>query len=93
MAATAIAVPVYDNAETHTNSAEHIPILRDDRVHEDGHYSTDVETANGIVASEAGQPTGSDEAVAASGYYSLVFSRMFFVKRENVKKNYKSFKI
>ena len=70
MAAAAVAVPVYDSIESRANSAEHIPILRDDRVHEDGHYSTDFETANGIVASEAGQPAGSDEAVAASGYYS-----------------------
>ena len=52
------------------DSAEHIPILRDDRVHEDGHYSTDVETGNGIVASEAGQPSGPEDAVVSAGSYA-----------------------
>ena len=52
------------------DSAEHIPILRDDRVHEEGAYSTDVETANGIVMSEAGQPSGPEDAVVAAGSYS-----------------------
>ena len=80
MAVAAVAVPVYESVETQDDSIEHIPILRDDRVHEDGHYSTDVETANGIVASEAGQPAGSDEAVAASGYYSWVFWELFIKK-------------
>ena len=60
----------YGAPSVRTDSVEHIPILRDDRIHEDGHYSTDIETANGIVASEAGQPTGSNKAVVSSGHYS-----------------------
>ena len=52
------------------DSAEHIPILRDDRTHEDGAYSTSVETGNGIYMAEAGQPTGPEDAVVAAGSYS-----------------------
>ena len=60
----------YGAPSVRDDSREFIPILRDDRVHEDGHYSTDVETANGIYASEAGQPTGPEDAVVAAGGYS-----------------------
>ena len=52
------------------DSAEFIPILRDDRTHEDGHYSFDIETGDGIVRSEAGQPEGDDGAVHQAGAYS-----------------------
>ena len=57
-------------ASSRADSREFVPILRDDRVHEDGHYSFDVETGNGISRSEAGQPQGSEEAVIKAGSYS-----------------------
>ena len=61
------AKPVPDNDD----SVEHIAIIRDDRIfHQDGHYSTDVQTGNGIYKSEAGTPAGSEEAIVASGHYS-----------------------
>lgn len=51
--------------------AEVVPILRDDRLHEDdGSYSFDIETANGITASESGAPEGPEGAVVASGKFS-----------------------
>ncbi|XP_063587520.1 endocuticle structural glycoprotein ABD-4-like [Penaeus indicus] len=49
---------------------EIVPILRDDRVHEEGRYSFDIETGNGIRASEAGAPDGPEGAVVAAGGYS-----------------------
>ncbi|XP_047469454.1 uncharacterized protein LOC125025484 [Penaeus chinensis] len=50
---------------------EVVPILRDDRVHEDdGRYSVDVETANGIIASESGSPDGPEGAVVKAGQYA-----------------------
>ena len=70
MAAVALAAPVYDSAETRADSVEIIPILRDDRTHEDGHYSFDIETGDGIVRSEAGQPEGPDDSVIQAGSYS-----------------------
>merc|ERR1719244_2037712 len=45
-------------------SAEFIPILRDTRVQEeDGIYSTDIETGNGIVLSQAGDSSGEKQGV------------------------------
>merc|ERR1712002_1228133 len=44
------------------DSEEVVPILRDDRTHEDGHYSFDT---------EAGQPEGDDGAVHQAGQYSF----------------------
>lgn len=49
---------------------EIVPILRDERVHEGGRYSFDIETGNGIRASEAGSPDGPEGAVVAAGGYS-----------------------
>ncbi|XP_037780461.1 cuticle protein AMP1A-like [Penaeus monodon] len=50
---------------------EVVPILRDERVQEDdGRYSVDVETANGIVASESGSPEGPEGAVVKAGQYA-----------------------
>ena len=59
--------PVDDSFE----SAEFVPILRDDRVHEeDGTYNFKFETANGISFAEAGSPDGDDDAVITAGQYS-----------------------
>lgn len=53
---------------------EVVPILRDERVQEDdGRYSVDVETANGIVASESGSPEGPEGAVVKAGQYAWVY--------------------
>ncbi|XP_042893827.1 cuticle protein AMP1A-like [Penaeus japonicus] len=50
---------------------EFVPILRDDRVHEDdGRYNLDVETANGISLSQSGSPDGPDGAIVKAGQYS-----------------------
>nr|XP_027239240.1 uncharacterized protein LOC113830233 [Penaeus vannamei] len=61
-------------ASTRDQSAEMIefvPILRDDRVHEDdGRYNLDVETANGISMSQSGSPDGPDGAIVKAGQYS-----------------------
>ncbi|XP_071516400.1 cuticle protein AMP1A-like [Panulirus ornatus] len=67
--AVALAAPHYDAPDD--DSSEEIPILRDDRVHEeDGRYSLDVETGNGIVLSQSGSPTGPDGAVVKAGEFS-----------------------
>nr|XP_027223716.1 cuticle protein CP14.6-like [Penaeus vannamei] len=66
-AAVAFAAPQYSSSE----EAEFIPILKDDRVHEeDGTYSFDFETANGISFSQAGSPDGDEDAVIKAGEYS-----------------------
>lgn len=50
---------------------EVVPILRDERVQEeDGRYTLDVETGNGIILSQAGSPDGPDGSVIKSGSYS-----------------------
>nr|XP_027239250.1 cuticle protein CP14.6-like [Penaeus vannamei] len=50
---------------------EVVPILRDDRVQEDdGRYNFDVETGNGITASESGSPDGPEGAVVKAGQYA-----------------------
>lgn len=52
-------------------TVEVVPILRDDRVHdEEGSYNYDVETANGIILSQSGSPSGPDGAVVKAGQYS-----------------------
>ncbi|KAK7085906.1 hypothetical protein SK128_013019 [Halocaridina rubra] len=52
------------------NSADFVPILRDDRIQEDdGRYNFDVETGNGIVISQSGSPV-SQGAIASAGQYS-----------------------
>merc|ERR1711887_225798 len=52
------------------SSAEPIAILRDVRVNPtaDGQYSTDFETANGIIVSESGYGSGPDGAVESQGF-------------------------
>nr|XP_027239189.1 endocuticle structural glycoprotein ABD-4-like [Penaeus vannamei] len=85
VAAVAVAAPQYayetpaptylaPAASTRDESAEmieFIPILRDDRVHEDdGRYNLDVETANGISMSQSGSPDGPDGAIVKAGQYS-----------------------
>ncbi|XP_042893833.1 endocuticle structural glycoprotein ABD-4-like [Penaeus japonicus] len=50
---------------------EVVPILRDDRVHEDdGRYNFDIETGNGISASESGSPDGPEGSIVSSGQYA-----------------------
>ncbi|XP_027239254.2 cuticle protein AMP1A [Penaeus vannamei] len=52
-------------------AADVVPILRDDRVQEDdGRYNFDIETGDGITASESGSPDGPEGAIVASGKYS-----------------------
>lgn len=59
------------SASARAEFIEVVPILRDDRVHdEEGSYNYDVETANGIVLSQSGSPSGPDGAVVKSGQYS-----------------------
>ena len=70
MASVAFAAPSYPTAETRSDSAEFIPILRDDRTHQDGYYSFDIETGDGIVRSEAGKPEGPEDTVVQVGSYS-----------------------
>ncbi|XP_071516028.1 cuticle protein AMP1A-like [Panulirus ornatus] len=63
--------PAASNRAFIVESEEVIPILRDDRIHEDdGRYTVDVETGNGIVFSQSGSPSGPEGAVVKAGYYS-----------------------
>ncbi|XP_047469759.1 cuticle protein AMP1A-like [Penaeus chinensis] len=65
VAAVAFAAPQYDSSE------EFVPILKDDRVHEDdGTFNFDFEAANGIRVSQAGSPDGDEDAVIKAGEYS-----------------------
>nr|XP_027208952.1 cuticle protein CP14.6-like [Penaeus vannamei] len=67
VAAVAFAAPQYSSSE----EVEFVPILKDDRVHEeDGTYSFDFEAANGISFSQAGSPDGDEDAVIKAGEYS-----------------------
>ncbi|XP_027208952.2 cuticle protein CP14.6-like [Penaeus vannamei] len=67
VAAVAFAAPQYSSSE----EVEFVPILKDDRVHEeDGTYSFDFEAANGIRVSQAGSPDGDEDAVIKAGEYS-----------------------
>ncbi|XP_027208951.2 cuticle protein AMP1A-like [Penaeus vannamei] len=67
VAAVAFAAPQYSSSE----EVEIVPILRDDRVHEeDGTYSFDFETGNGIRVSQAGSPDGDEDAVIKAGEFS-----------------------
>merc|ERR1712106_1161856 len=74
------------------SSAEHIAILRDDRDHsDDGTYSFDMETENGISRSEKGyliDVGSSEEVIAQAGSYSFTFPNgesfeMTFVADQN----------
>ncbi|XP_063587529.1 cuticle protein AMP1A-like [Penaeus indicus] len=65
VAVVAFAAPQYDSSE------EFVPILKDDRVHEeDGTFNFDFEAANGIRVSQAGSPDGDEDAVIKAGEYS-----------------------
>ncbi|XP_050700772.1 uncharacterized protein LOC126987686 [Eriocheir sinensis] len=77
VAAVAFAAPDYSKTlPSEDHSSEEVvevvvPILRDDRVQEeDGRFSVDVETGNGIVLSESGSPAGPDGAVVMAGAYA-----------------------
>lgn len=74
LASVALAAPQYSYdapARDSSEEVEFVPILRDDRVHEeDGTYNLDVETGNGIVVSQAGVPNGPDGSVVKAGEYS-----------------------
>lgn len=66
--AVALAAPSYDSS---IDSSEEIPILRHDFVLEDdGRYSLDVETGNGIQVSQSGSPDGPEYSVVKAGYFS-----------------------
>ncbi|XP_050700816.1 cuticle protein AMP1A-like isoform X22 [Eriocheir sinensis] len=71
LAAVALAAPKPDYGSFSAESAEFIPILKDERVQEDdGRYNLDIETGNGIFLSQSGSPDGPDGAVVKSGVYS-----------------------
>ncbi|XP_063587658.1 larval cuticle protein LCP-30-like [Penaeus indicus] len=70
LVAVACADRLYDAPAARAASDE-IAILRDDRVIEDdGRYNFDMETANGIVMSESGSPTGDEGAINSAGSFS-----------------------
>ena len=70
----ALAAPQYSYsapAEDSSEEIEVIPLLRDDRIHEDdGAYTLSVETGNGIALSQSGSPDGPEDSVVKSGSYS-----------------------
>nr|XP_027239176.1 cuticle protein CP14.6-like isoform X1 [Penaeus vannamei]XP_027239177.1 cuticle protein CP14.6-like isoform X2 [Penaeus vannamei] len=74
VAAVAVAAPQYSYDGPRAVSSEErefVPILKDDRVHEeDGTYNFDFEAANGISFSQAGSPDGDEDAVIKAGEYS-----------------------
>nr|XP_027239239.1 cuticle protein AM1239-like [Penaeus vannamei] len=69
-----VAAPQYTYGAPRADSSEEVefvPILKDDRVHEeDGTFNFDFEAANGIRFSQAGSPDGDDDAVIKAGEYS-----------------------
>ncbi|XP_042891709.1 cuticle protein AMP1A-like [Penaeus japonicus] len=73
LAAVAVAAPQYSYGAPAASSeeVEFVPILKDDRVHEeDGTYNFDFEAANGIRFAQAGSPDGDEDAVIKAGEYS-----------------------
>ncbi|XP_071516378.1 cuticle protein AMP1A-like [Panulirus ornatus] len=74
LAALAAAAPQYaapDPPTRYSDSFEVVPILKDERVLEDdGRYSFDVQTGNGISLSQSGSPDGPEGAVVKAGQYS-----------------------
>ncbi|XP_063610602.1 uncharacterized protein LOC134784459, partial [Penaeus indicus] len=72
VAAVAIAAPQYSYVTPDSSEeVEFVPILRDDRVHEeDGTYKFDFEAGNGIRFSQSGSPDGDEDAVIKTGEYS-----------------------
>ncbi|XP_069985455.1 cuticle protein AMP1A-like [Penaeus vannamei] len=72
VAAVAVAAPQYTYVTPDSSEeVEFVPILRDDRVHEeDGTYRFDFEAGNGIRFSQSGSPDGDEDAVIKAGEYS-----------------------
>ncbi|XP_047469443.1 cuticle protein AMP1A-like [Penaeus chinensis] len=72
VAAVAIAAPQYSYVTSDSSEeVEFVPILRDDRVHEeDGTYKFDFEAGNGIRFYQSGSPDGDEDAVIKTGEYS-----------------------
>merc|ERR1711970_1355241 len=65
-------------------SVEFIPILRDDRVHEeDGTHNFEVETGNGIVLSQSGNSEGDKHGVISFTHPDGTEFHMTFVADEN----------
>ncbi|XP_071516039.1 uncharacterized protein [Panulirus ornatus] len=63
-------VPVHYKTES-SEEVEFVPILKDDRVHEeDGRYNVEVETGNGIRLSQSGTPNAGNGAVNKAGQFS-----------------------
>lgn len=70
-AVVAVAVSAPDRRYGESASSESSEILRQDFILEDdGRYSLDVETSNGISVSQQGSPSGPEGAVVKSGSYS-----------------------
>ncbi|XP_069187026.1 cuticle protein AMP1A-like [Procambarus clarkii] len=64
-------LPQTYSAPGRDESKEVVPILKDERVHEDdGRYNVEVETGNGIVISQSGSPEGESGAISAAGEFS-----------------------
>nr|XP_027208979.1 cuticle protein AMP1A-like [Penaeus vannamei] len=102
MAAVAVAAPVRFETPApapegpsdplqseYSSTVEVVPILKDERIQEDdGRYSVDVETGNGIKLSESGSPDGPDGAVIKAGQYEYTapdgtLVQLKFVANEN----------
>ncbi|XP_047469453.1 uncharacterized protein LOC125025483 [Penaeus chinensis] len=97
VAAVAVAAPQYayeTPAPPHETApdplqSEIVPILKDDRIQEDdGRYSVDVETGNGIKLSESGSPDGPEGAIIKAGQYEYTapdgtLVQLKFVANEN----------
>ncbi|XP_042893854.1 cuticle protein AMP1A-like [Penaeus japonicus] len=70
-------------------ATEVVPILKDDRIQEDdGRYSVDVETGNGIKLTESGSPDGPEGSVIKAGQYEYTapdgtLVQLKFVANEN----------
>merc|ERR1711970_601716 len=65
-------------------SFEVIPILRDDRVQEeDGTYTVDIETGNGIVLSQAGDSSGEQQGVISFTHPDGTPFHMTYIADEN----------
>ncbi|XP_071516029.1 cuticle protein AMP1A-like [Panulirus ornatus] len=66
-----VAEPAASSKTASIDFIDVVPIVMDERVHEeDGRYSFDVETGNGIKLSQSGSPDGPEGAVVKAGQYS-----------------------
>ncbi|XP_042218163.1 cuticle protein AM1199-like [Homarus americanus] len=73
LAAVATAAPQYSDPQGRQlgDSRDVVPILEDNRFQEeDGRYSVDVKTGNGIILSQSGSPSATNGAVVKAGEYS-----------------------